>query len=110
MANWFKEEIDQFGLQMKQTVQEASKELDGTVTTAIDKASGEIQGIVKQVAEEFNQQRHLTSQDIEKLIDYATTQMDEKLKRSFQRLYVLVFGGIGLLGIIAVVVSSIISH
>ena len=56
LANWFKEEIVQFG---------------STVDSSIQKASTEIQGHIDKIGSELSDQRRVTKEDIEDLIRFA---------------------------------------
>lgn len=94
MGNWFKEEIDQLG---------------GHLTEAIEKASGEIQLIVKQAANEVNQQRHLTIQDVQTLINYASNEIDEKLQRRIRQLQITILGSVMLFGVFGVAIAWMIA-
>ena len=71
MANWFKEEINHFG---------------AVVDTSIQKASLEIQNHIDRVGSEINNQRNLTKNDIENLIDYAAQKfgnaLDERIEKA----------------------------
>ncbi|MEC5385743.1 hypothetical protein VVD49_08410 [Uliginosibacterium sp. H3] len=71
VANWFKEEIAQFG---------------ETVDSSIQKASTQIQTHIDTIGEELNKQRSLTKADVESLIDYAAlkfgTVLDERVEKA----------------------------
>lgn len=71
MANWFKEEIAQFG---------------ETVDISIQKASAEIQSHIDGVGAELNKQRTLTKSDVQDLIDYAGNRfgavIDERVSKA----------------------------
>ena len=60
MANWFKDEIDHFGI---------------TVDASIQKASSEIQKHIDKVGSEISSQRQYTKDDIKDLIDYAAEKL-----------------------------------
>ncbi|QNU14358.1 hypothetical protein [Thermomonas sp. XSG] len=69
MANWFKEEIEQFGT---------------TVDASIQKASIEIQRHVDKIGDDLNVQRTLTKTDVKELIDYAATRFGESIDTRVQ--------------------------
>lgn len=64
MANWLKEEIEQFG---------------ATVEKSIEKASTELAHHVDNIGTQLNVQRTLTKSDVEKLIDYAAERFGASL-------------------------------
>lgn len=64
MANFFKEEIEQFG---------------GTVDNSIQKASAQIQLHIDSIGKELNNQRSLTRADIEALIDYSADKFGKSI-------------------------------
>ena len=71
MANWFKEEITQFG---------------ETVDGSIQNASNKIQEHMDAVGTKLNEQRSLTKSDVESLIDYAAQKfgsaIDERIEKA----------------------------
>jgi hypothetical protein len=64
LANWFKEEIAQFG---------------NTVDSSIQKASAEIQDHIEKIGSELNDQRRVTKDDIEGLIRLAALEFGNAL-------------------------------
>lgn len=64
MANWLREEIDQFGVAVEKSIGKASAE----ITTHIDT-----------IGNHLNQQRALTTSDLKGLIDYAAERFGESI-------------------------------
>lgn len=69
MANWFKEEIEQFGT---------------TVNDSIKTASTEIQRHIDKIGDDLNKQRTLTKSDVKELIDYAASSFGESIDTRIQ--------------------------
>ena len=69
--NLFKEEIDQFGLRCENAVKLAGQQLNDTVT---------------QISAEIHEQRKLTKDDIQGLVDYAALKFGETLDSRIEKL------------------------
>ncbi|WP_172202761.1 hypothetical protein [Niveibacterium sp. COAC-50] len=70
MANWFKEEIEQFGV---------------VVEKSIENASQQIQQHIDSIGTEVSKQRSLTRHDVEQLIDYAAEKFGEAVDRRIEK-------------------------
>ena len=68
--NFFKEEIDQFGLRCENAVKLAGQQLNETVT---------------QISTELHEQRKLTKEDIQGLVDYAALKFGETLDSRIEK-------------------------
>lgn len=69
--NFLKEEIDQFGLRCENAVKLAAQQLNDTVT---------------QISAEIHEQRKLTKEDIQDLVDYAALKFGETLDSRIEKL------------------------
>lgn len=70
MANWFKEEIEHFGV---------------VVEKSIENASQQIQQHIDSIGSEVSKQRSLTRQDIEQLIDYAAEKFGQAVDHRIEK-------------------------
>ena len=71
MANFFKEEIDQFGVRCENAVVLAGQQLNETV---------------RQISTELHDQRKLTKDDVQGLVDYAALKFGEALDLRIEKL------------------------
>lgn len=71
MANFFKEEIDQFGARCEGAVKLAGQQLNDTV---------------RQISNELHEQRKFTKDDIRELVDYAADRFGQSLDLRIEKL------------------------
>lgn len=71
MANFFREEIDQFGARCEGAVKLAGQQLNETV---------------QQISAELHEQRKFTKDDIRELVDYAADRFGESLDQRIEKL------------------------